>query len=193
MGSVLAGLAKVVTWLTYMCAAAVAGVLLWQAVALFAFVTLGPGAPNVRIPIPNEMNMLCVGMAGIVVFLIAAFTLRRTSALIDSSFVVQVGTSLFAVAMSYRFLGLLLLVALVTWRLRGRPTASAAGLWTALLLLSLLPIDISLRRGVRAGAGLVMAEACLSTRDEEANVIGEVVCVSGGPWLYSEPRWVWVW
>jgi hypothetical protein len=170
--------------------------LLWQTAALLLVVTIGPGAPSVELAIRDQARVFQIALSTLPGVLVGAARLRTRRGWLDSSLLVQAGTGLFALALSYRFLALLTFFGMLLSRSAVSDTRRAIGwrLWGATLLVCLAPIDISLRSAVTSPRPRLVATAnCASRRDIELNSASQLVCVAGGPWLYSEPRWVVVW
>jgi hypothetical protein len=178
------------------CALALAGLyafwpVLRQIVFLFLEVTIGPGAPSVVEP-TEQMDALVLAVVLLVGSAAGGLLLRQQGHPGAGALSVQVGVALFALSTSYRFTALIGLFALLTWRAGRRSRQGAWAILGLILLLSLMPIDLSLRASPRE-FGLVMAADCQFRGMAESNNASEVVCVEGGMWVYNSPRFVWVW
>lgn len=174
-----------------------AGLLVWHVAALLLAITIGPGAPALPFPIASQLEVLEVAVVTLAVTFVGSAVCRPTQGQLDSSLLLQLGTGLVALALSYRFVALLVLLGIIACRSRQseRRRLAAWRMWAAVLLVCLAPIDISLRATVGSPRPrLVRTANCeLSSRMSELNNASSIVCVAGGTPLYSEPRWVLVW
>jgi hypothetical protein len=188
----LRGVGVVAETCLYACGAYGLVVTVKQVSLLFLVITIGPGAPWVTPP-RDQFQSFILALVLMMAAIAAATRLRHVGYGASATLVLQAGMSLFALSASYRFVALLVFVALLGCRVtRPAQPALARGLCATVLVISLMPMDVSLRVVPRS-AGVVLAEGCHSRRSVEADNAGEIVCVNAGTWLYSEPRWVWVW
>ena len=169
-------------------------VLAWQVLLLMFLVTFGPGAPKVPFPPwPDQYRAFVLASLSLVTTALLAPLLSTQRWRLDSDFTWQVGTAMVALAVSYRFPALLAFFWLVALRaVRASSRGTSWRIWAAVLMLSLSPIDVALRPR-DSGMGLVPAEDCSTSQSVEKDARGSIVCVSSSMWLYSEPRWVWLW
>ncbi len=107
---------------------------------------------------------------------------------------------LFGVALlagAYRLPAVLAFIALLVLDTIGRSNLSRRWVWVIIVVLSVLPFDISLQKGALAEPGLVpIVKGDFSTLDafQHGPRYGHVVLDTGShQTLYYEPRWVWVW
>jgi hypothetical protein len=171
----------------------------WHIVALALSVTIGPGAPHLEFPIGGQLRVFAAAAVCLGAALGAAARVRRScrSRMASSTLVVQLGVMLFAMALSYRFVALVMCLAMLLCRmhLSDRRERLALWFWGIGVLSCLAPVDITLRRSSAISApGLVLAGECSgSLTAGEANLAGRVVCLPDTPFLYSGPRYVLVW
>ncbi len=171
---------------------AASALLAWQVAALVTLVTVGPGGPALRPPAASQPGLCVLALVTLAATAVAARRARSKLAGFESA-VWQMGSGLVVLSVSYRFMALLLLLVLLAWHaLRPAQRAAAWRLWVVILVTSLAPVDVSLRRGF-SPSRLVPAENCGSRLQVEADNAGRLVCLNGGVWLDTEPRMVWVW
>jgi hypothetical protein len=171
----------------------------WHIVALGLFVTIGPGAPHLEFPIVGQLRVFAVATVWLGAALGASACIRRARQERRqwSTLLIQFGVVFFALAVSYRLMALVLCFVLLLCRLRRSMLRERLAWWICgLAVLSCLaPVDVSLRASsARSAPGLVLAGECSgSPAAGEAALAGRVVCLPDAPYLYSGPRYVWVW
>jgi hypothetical protein len=84
--------------------------LAWQVAALVALVTVGPGGPAVRPPAPSQPGLCVLALVTLAATAAAARRARSKLAGFESA-IWQMGSGLVVLAVSYRFIALLLLLA----------------------------------------------------------------------------------
>jgi hypothetical protein len=175
-----------------------AGIMLaWHVAALALVVTVGPGAPALRFPILDQLRVFWLALASLPAFVAASARLRAWGGRVDAALPLQVGTGLFALALSYRFVALLILCGVLICHLRNSNVRRLAAwwMWGLALLACLAPVDVSLRSSAALRQpGLVPTAECQTVhRAAEEEQAGTLVCVPDSPLLYSEPRYMVVW
>lgn len=187
-------IARYLERLSYAGAVLAACVLSWHVFLLASTVTFGHRVTRWQPPL-DQVKVLEVTLAIVPAVIFGSARLWKQEYHIKPALVVQIGTTLIALALSYRFTALVMFLSLaVCWMTPfENRRAISWQVWGGILLLCLVPIDLSARLG-GLGAHLVATANChLSARAVEMDSQNELVCVADGPWLYSEPRYVWIW